>query len=99
MLLLLWFGCVTHPCELIRMLLIPEFRYPLRKRMVPVDPKNATAYWFLCVLLATSGLVRAEQLPIKVYSTADGLPSTQIRRIVRDSRGLMWFCTVDGCSL
>jgi ligand-binding sensor domain-containing protein/signal transduction histidine kinase len=42
--------------------------------------------------------VRGEQLPIKIYTTSDGLVSNRISRIVRDSRGYMWFCTEDGLS-
>ena len=42
--------------------------------------------------------LRAERLPIRSYSTADGLPSNQINRIVVDSRGFVWFCTPEGLS-
>ena len=40
----------------------------------------------------------AERLPLKVYTTADGLPHNLINRIVRDSRGFVWFCTAEGLS-
>jgi ligand-binding sensor domain-containing protein/signal transduction histidine kinase len=40
--------------------------------------------------------VKAEQLPLKAYTTADGLPHNVINKIVRDSRGFLWFCTDDG---
>src|ERR1700730_2422078 len=43
--------------------------------------------------------VSAEQLPVRTYTTADGLPRDLILRIVRDSRGFLWFCTADGLSL
>ena len=42
--------------------------------------------------------IRAEQLPIRSYSTADGLPHNRINKIVRDSRGFLWFATDDGLS-
>src|SRR6267143_3877940 len=48
----------------------------------------------LCVCLTT----RAERLPLKPYTTADGLPHNVINKIVRDSRGFLWFCTDDGLS-
>jgi ligand-binding sensor domain-containing protein/signal transduction histidine kinase len=48
--------------------------------------------------LALSVLARAEQLPFKTYRTADGLGSTYILSIVRDSHGFLWFCTRDGLS-
>src|SRR5215510_10858525 len=54
--------------------------------------------WLLIALLAVSNHVRAERLPIKTYTTVDGLASNSINRIVRDSRGFLWFCTSDGLS-
>jgi ligand-binding sensor domain-containing protein/signal transduction histidine kinase len=42
--------------------------------------------------------LRAERLPIKAYTTADGLGHNVVNRIVRDSRGFMWFATNDGLS-
>ena len=41
---------------------------------------------------------RAERLPIRVYSAEDGLPHDRIKRIVRDPKGFLWFCTPDGLS-
>jgi signal transduction histidine kinase/ligand-binding sensor domain-containing protein len=40
----------------------------------------------------------AELLPIKSYSTADGLASDSISKVVADSRGFVWFCTPEGLS-
>lgn len=40
----------------------------------------------------------AEQLPLKKYTTADGLIRDYINNIVRDSRGYLWFCTSEGLS-
>jgi ligand-binding sensor domain-containing protein/signal transduction histidine kinase len=42
--------------------------------------------------------VHAEQLPIRTYTTADGLASDTVYRVVADSRGFLWFCTSDGLS-
>jgi ligand-binding sensor domain-containing protein/two-component sensor histidine kinase len=47
-------------------------------------------------MVASSGV--AEHLPIKTYTTADGLAQNAVNRIVRDSRGFLWFCTEDGLS-
>lgn len=57
----------------------------------------------LCVagLILSIGLplsVQAERLPLKLFSTADGLPHNTINRIVRDSRGFLWLCTEEGLS-
>src|SRR3984893_17773194 len=40
----------------------------------------------------------AKHLAVRTYTTADGLPRDLILRIVRDSRGFLWFCTADGLS-
>jgi ligand-binding sensor domain-containing protein/two-component sensor histidine kinase len=50
------------------------------------------------VLLAVCLDLRAQALPIKTYATADGLAHNQVNRIVRDSRGFLWFCTAGGLS-
>jgi ligand-binding sensor domain-containing protein len=49
----------------------------------------------LSILFLTA---HAEHLPIKTYSVADGLLRDNVSRIKQDSRGFMWFCTVDGIS-
>src|SRR5690349_4580476 len=52
----------------------------------------------LSLLLISFAAIRAERLPIKTYTTADGLARDQVNRIVRDSRGFLWFCTSEGLS-
>jgi PAS domain S-box-containing protein len=42
--------------------------------------------------------VIAERLPIKTYTTADGLARDTVNRIVQDSKGFLWFCTSEGLS-
>jgi len=54
----------------------------------------AISFWFLLVFVGPN--VLAEQLPVRAYTTADGLPRDLILRIVRDSHGFLWFCTGDG---
>jgi len=54
--------------------------------------------WLVVALLAVSMPVRAERLPIKTYTTADGLTHNRVSKVVRDSRGFLWFCTGDGLS-
>ena len=41
----------------------------------------------LLVLMASADAA-AERLPIKIYTTADGLAHNDVNRIVKDSRGL-----------
>ena len=52
----------------------------------------------LAALLIFPSLVAAEQLPIKIYTTAEGLAQDNVNRIVRDSLGFLWFCTSEGLS-
>ncbi len=53
----------------------------------------------LCFLLIlTSSSAYAERLPVKTYTSADGLGSGFLNDLKRDSRGFMWFCTRDGLS-
>ena len=53
------------------------------------------------LILSTIALplaARAERLPLQSFSTADGLSHNIVNRIVRDSRGFLWFCTEEGLS-
>jgi ligand-binding sensor domain-containing protein len=54
----------------------------------------------IILLLAWSTIssAPAETLPLKHFTTSDGLAHDRINRIVRDSRGLLWFCTAEGLS-
>src|SRR6266704_167264 len=54
--------------------------------------------FLLSLLLSMPAIVPAEQLPVRTYTTADGLPRDYVPRIVRDSHGFLWFCTGDGLS-
>src|ERR1700733_3385050 len=40
----------------------------------------------------------AERLPVRVFTTADGVGSSFVDGVFRDSHGFMWFCTRDGLS-
>jgi ligand-binding sensor domain-containing protein len=53
---------------------------------------------WISLLLITPVVVLAERLPIKVYTTGDGLAHDRVRRIVRDARGFLWFVTAEGLS-
>ena len=50
------------------------------------------------ICLGVVSSARAERLPIKIYTSADGLGSSFVDYLMRDSRGFMWFCTRDGLS-
>ncbi|MGA2594101.1 MAG: two-component regulator propeller domain-containing protein, partial [Bryobacteraceae bacterium] len=48
------------------------------------------------VIVALPLCLIAELVPIRSYTTADGLASNHIDCIVPDSRGFVWFCTPEG---
>lgn len=52
----------------------------------------------LITLLLGSEAALGERLPLKAYTTSDGLAHNEINTIVRDSRGFLWFCTTGGLS-
>ena len=52
----------------------------------------------LIIVLLVAATVCAERLPLTSFSVADGLPNNVINKIVRDSRGFLWFCTNEGLS-
>ena len=54
--------------------------------------------WLTALTYAACLDLGAERLPIKIYTTADGLAHNDVNRIVKDSRGFLWFCTAGGLS-
>ncbi len=61
--------------------------------------RRALVSGLLAALALGPPAARGEQLPIKAYSTADGLSSDRIHCILPDSRGFLWLGTEDGISL
>jgi signal transduction histidine kinase/ligand-binding sensor domain-containing protein len=49
-------------------------------------------------LLSSAAPSGAELLPIRRYTTADGLAAAHVSRILQDQRGFLWFATNDGLS-
>ena len=52
----------------------------------------------MLTLLLASSLLHAKRLPIRAYTTADGLASDQVHCIHQDTHGFLWFCTAEGLS-
>jgi signal transduction histidine kinase/ligand-binding sensor domain-containing protein len=50
--------------------------------------------WLICCAL----ILRAEKLPTRIYTIADGLSRDMVNCIEQDSRGFIWFCTAEGLS-
>ena len=46
--------------------------------------------------LAAFSTVHAERIPVKTYTSADGLGTSASFNLVRDSRGFIWICSRDG---
>ena len=71
-------------------------------RVTPFQSRNKAATQILAAIILAMALaaysVQAERLPIRAYTTADQLPNNIINKIVRDTRGFLWFCTADGLS-
>ena len=59
---------------------------------------GARTLWLMCLFLAAVITIRAERLPIRTYTTADGLARDYVNCIAQDSRGFLWFCTAEGLS-
>src|SRR5690348_18353130 len=66
-------------------------------QMAPGASLSSSVVRCLAVMIALTLLpsiaTLAEQLPLRKFTTADGLPSNSITCVKRDSRGFMWFCT------
>src|ERR1035438_3800423 len=48
----------------------------------------------LAVFVVASGF--ATRLPLRIYTTADGLARDAVNCIVPDARGFLWLCTAEG---
>ena len=55
----------------------------------------------LLLLLALTAVnaLRAQQPSFRIFTTQDGLVRNWVTKIHRDSKGYLWFCTVEGVSL
>src|SRR5215213_9000117 len=67
-----------------------------------MKPKMRQTFRFFCAslffLTVSAAFVRAERPPFKIYTTGEGLAHDSVNKIVRDSRGFLWFCTAEGLS-
>lgn len=68
---------------------------PARSKQID---RSMTVAILLALLFVLAGEAKAERLPLKVYTTSDGLARDHINRITQDSRGFLWFCTTEGLS-
>src|SRR5262245_18053051 len=54
--------------------------------------------WPIFIVLAASAAVYGDRLPIRAYTTADGLAQNTVHSILRDSNGFVLFGTSEGIS-
>src|SRR5437773_3900115 len=52
----------------------------------------------LAAALLACATASAERLPLQVLTASQGLSGNSIHKMVRDSRGFLWFCTSEGLS-
>lgn len=69
----------------------------LQKRRQIISRLFVFYSWFVAIFVLST-ISNAERLPIKTYTVADGLLRDFVTRIRQDSRGFLWFCTVEGIS-
>jgi signal transduction histidine kinase/ligand-binding sensor domain-containing protein len=50
----------------------------------------------LALIAGLAVRIPARELPVRAFTTVDGLSDDRVGRIVLDSRGLLWFCTSAG---
>lgn len=60
--------------------------------------RRSAALMLTALVLTVNYVLKAEHLPIKTYTVADGLLRDSIYKIKQDSRGFLWFCTAEGVS-
>jgi ligand-binding sensor domain-containing protein/signal transduction histidine kinase len=52
----------------------------------------------LLTLILWPSHLDAKHLPVRTYTTADGLARDYVLCVIQDSRGFLWFCTAEGLS-
>jgi len=86
-------------CKKFRKIFYPkEIRKLMRVKFYRVNPYCICLCALLAACLISASTLRAERFPLKVYTSADGLGSSFVDTLTRDSRGFMWFATRDGLS-
>src|SRR5688572_18088326 len=57
--------------------------------------KSLAVAALLCIF---AGATLGQTLPVRIFTSADGLGSSFVTHLMRDSRGFLWFATRDGLS-
>ncbi len=73
-------------------------RQAISRRLLKYSQIFSASAGLVACLWGLVSFVKAELLPVKTYTVADGLPRDTVTRIRQDSRGFLWFCTGEGIS-
>lgn len=65
---------------------------------LPTSPVHLIGWRQLLLFLFCLTVAQAQQLPIKGYTSADGLAHNNVNKILIDSHGFVWFGTREGLS-
>ncbi len=68
----------------------------MRAKPIRISRGCALAVTLAALVLSMVLPLQAEKLPLRLYTTADGLPNDKVWRIRRDSHGFLWFGTSGG---
>jgi signal transduction histidine kinase/ligand-binding sensor domain-containing protein len=68
------------------------------QRVTSVSLWRSWRLLILAAIVARSIPLDAGELPLRAFTTADGLGDNRVKRVVLDSRGLLWICTNSGIS-
>jgi ligand-binding sensor domain-containing protein len=63
---------------------------------IKIGHRRHAGFCAAAILLLAVLVAHAERLPVRVYTSADGLGSSASFNLVRDRRGFIWLCSRDG---
>ena len=63
-----------------------------------IHPRFFTLAVWVALVIFLALISKAERLPIKTYTVADGLLRDDVQKVMQDSRGFLWFCSFEGVS-
>ncbi len=66
------------------------------RRHLKISAIASSVFGLAIVCLPAFFFARAELLPVKTYTAADGLPRDAVYKVRQDARGFLWFCTSEG---
>lgn len=65
-------------------------------RQPPTTTAGALARILLFLFFLATSPLQAERLPVRIYTSADGMGTSAAMSLARDPRGFIWLCSRDG---